>query len=318
MLFLHVLASQIWLLALIHSPAAPVEQREWSDASGNYRFTAELIAWSDTRVVLQKENDDLISLEISDLSDADQAYIQTKKSQESPNAPGGELKTWVMRDGLRLNGRILDFAQRNIAIQRTLGKIYVNDRHFENLPPVYREMIPRIVSHFAKTEIEGRDGLDDWLKKTPLKTWTWSLEGVLLELEMGDRYVVPFFLFSDRDAAVLRSGWQRWQEAQEDSRRDEESFYLRAQAESYQEQQDTESASDIRQMRQIAEVSLQLQAYDAGLFDLWEVQVLPPNGSWAMPQTVVVPARDSRQASQAALQQFPGYRAGAIAKVRRR
>ena len=67
--------------------------------------------------------------------------------------------------------------------------------------------------------------------------------------------------------------------------------------------------------KKVALRQLQLQGYDAGLFDLWEVALYPRRG---MPLSVVVPARNSDQASQAALAKYPNYRVGAVAKVRRR
>ena len=55
-------------------------------------------------------------------------------------------------------------------------------------------------------------------------------------------------------------------------------------------------------MRRIAKLQLQLQAYDAGVFDLWEVRLKAPNGEW---RTVVVPARNNIQAQQNAQAEFP-------------
>ncbi len=322
MIFANLLSSQIWMLAFSVSITVSTEQREWTDASGHYKFDAELVAWSDDKAVFQKENDDLISMAIRDLSEADQAFVAARKADELSGGQADELQTWVMQDGFRINGRVVDFAKREVAIRRHLGNIFVNDRQFDNLPPIYRELIPRLVAHFEKTEVDGQDGLDRFLKQHPLRTKTYQAEGVLLELENGDRYVVPFFMFSDRDASFLRTGWQRWQEAHEAEQveqREEESFYLRAQAESWQPDPSLDEAklAEMQRMRQVSEVSLQLQAYDAGLFDLWEVQLRPAN-NWGRWQSVVVPGRNSDQAAQAALQKFPGSRVGSIAKVRRR
>ena len=65
-------------------------------------------------------------------------------------------------------------------------------------------------------------------------------------------------------------------------------------------------------------MQLQMQAYDAGLFDLWEVQLWPGPGVDRSPLVVVVPARDSRSAAQEAIQRNPGFTAGAVVKVSRR
>jgi len=66
------------------------------------------------------------------------------------------------------------------------------------------------------------------------------------------------------------------------------------------------------------QLQLELQGYDAGLFDLWEVRLIPASVP-GIPQIVVVPGRNSREASVEAQRRYPGYMAaGPIAKVRRR
>jgi len=39
----------------------------------------------------------------------------------------------------------------------------VNDKLFDNLDGVYQQMVPKIVSHFEMTEIDGKKGLDAWI-----------------------------------------------------------------------------------------------------------------------------------------------------------
>lgn len=131
----------------------------------------------------------------------------------------------------------------------------------------------------------------------------------MLELENGDQYGVPFFFFAKPDREILEQGWKRWSAANDDTaKQEEESFYLRAQAEAKQQ--------ELQQLKQIAQLNLQIGAYDAGLFDLWEVTLYPPRGG--RPMTIVVPGRDSREATQTALQKYPTARVGAVAKARRR
>ena len=65
-------------------------------------------------------------------------------------------------------------------------------------------------------------------------------------------------------------------------------------------------------------MNLQLQGYNAGLYDLWEVTLIPARGNYGRPMKVVVPGTNSRQATQNALQRYPGARIGPIAKVRDR
>ena len=131
-----------------------------------------------------------------------------------------------------------------------------------------------------------------------------------MEFANGDLYGVPFFMFTAKDEALLEPGWKTWLEAEDDHEcwADCE-LELQARAKANRD----ETLTD----RQIQKLQLQLQAYDAGLFDLWEVEILPANGNGTW-RRVVVPARDSAAASAAALAQNPGYAARSVAKVQRR
>jgi hypothetical protein len=296
--------------ALACGPSPAVDTRLWTDTSGHYQVEADLIAYSDTQVVLKKTNGELISIAVQDLSPDDQEYLRSKEAQDRASSQSSATRTWTLAGGLKVNGRVVDYASRDVIVERHLGKTYVNDQSLDNLPAVYQQMVSKIVNHFEGTDLADRKALDAWLVRHAGKH-TYHCEGVLLELEDGDRYGIPFFLFSDQDQSALRPGWERWQAAQEDRRQQEEhSFLLRSQVQATQEQTE--------QMKQIAQVQLQLQAYDAGLFDLWEVALYPPQGSFGQPMSVVVPGRDSRQAAEAALQQYPNYAVGPIARVRRR
>ena len=310
MLLKKLIASQLLSLCLVASCFGWSDSREWSDASGHYKFKAELIAYDDEHVVLQKENDELISIAIKDLSDADREYLKSAEAKEESDASAESATTFTMQSGLKVKGTVIEYGERELKIQRFhRGKVYVNDREFGNLPAIYQAMIPKIVSHFEKTEIDDIDGLFAWLKKKPATPIKYTCQGVILQLENGDRYGVPFFLFSKKDQATLENGWKRHQAAlEDDDQREKEAFYLRAQAQA--------NADNIRAMREIAEVNLQLSAYNAGI--LWEVTLLPPQGNYGRPMTIVVPGRDSRQATQNALSKYPNARVGPVAKVRRR
>jgi hypothetical protein len=64
--------------------------------------------------------------------------------------------------------------------------------------------------------------------------------------------------------------------------------------------------------REIALLSLKLQAVEAGLTRLWEVTLYPLPGVGGPPIWTVVSARNSQQAAAAALQQRAGYVVGPI------
>ena len=286
--------------------------REWSDTSGHYKINARMIACDDEHVVLQKEGGKLISFAVKDLCEKDQQFVKSTADETDSPAADDAIKTWTMRDGMRVRGRVADFANREVTIMNSRGRIYVNDQLLENLPDIYQKMIPQFVSHFEKRQFDDDYPFDRWLNRLTRKGKTYKLEGVMLELPGGDRYAVPFFFFSDADRKALDPMWQRWVAAKEDSKnREKEEFYLRAQEDArHQEKEEND-----RRMRQIAEVSLQLQAYDAGLFDLWEVELFPAFGR---PVWVVVPGRNSAQATDNALAKYPNANVGIVAKVSRK
>ncbi|MDB4368796.1 SHD1 domain-containing protein [bacterium] len=286
--------------------------REWTDASGHYTFKADLIAYDSEHVVLQKENKDLVSVAIKDLSDADRAFLKSSEAEESKGGEPDELRTWKLDSGLKVKGKVVEYGERDLKVKRYLrGETYVNDRDIENLPPVYQELIPKMVAHFAKQKFENVDAMNQWLEKQPNREVDHKCEGVMLELENGDRYGLPFFLFTAADRTTLERGWQRFKSAEENKKQQEkESFYLRAQAQA--------NAQNQQALREISEMNLQLQGYNAGLYDLWEVTLIPARGNYGRPMKVVVPGTNSRQATQAALQRYPGAQIGPIARVRNR
>lgn len=290
---------------------AQAEDRLWSDASGKYQFDAALVAYSDTTVVLQKTGGELIAVPIEQLSAEDREYLKSKEAEGIQQKSADETHTWTLTGGLKLVGRVVDYAERDVTIQRSGGRIFVNDLRFDRLPAIYQEIVPRVVAHFEGQEIDGRSGLEAWLRPLRGVARTFHGEGVLMELEDGNRYAIPFFLFSDDDQRALKPGWERWRAAKDDAaQREEQSFLLRSHVQAVDE--------NLSQMNEIALLKLQVKAFDAGLFDLWEVRLFPPNGSFGMPLSVVVPGRNSQQAASAALEMYPDFTVGPIARVRRR
>lgn len=302
------------MMGMTSSLAGQQSGRQWSDATENYTFDATLIAHDDKRVILLR-GDELVSMAVADLSEDDRKFLDSRKvAEQVPASPNG-LQTWTLNNGLKVTGTIVDFAEREVTVRSHLGKTFVNDRNFDNLPAVYKEMVPQIVSHFEEKQFTNQRELESWLTWQPGKEKTYRCKGVLLELENGDRYGVPLFFFSDAEQAILNPAFQRWSSAQDVDVKEQESTNLRAQTQSFNQAKENQ---DVIQIRQIAEMQLQLQAYDSGLFDLWEVHLIPANDSWGVRRTVVVPGRNSDQAARAALQQLPGYQIGGIAKVRRK
>jgi hypothetical protein len=303
-------------IALILSLVLPglatlAEGRTWTDSTGNYQVEASLVAFNDTTVVLKKTNRRLVAVPIDKLSKDDRGYLESKEAAEYLAQAAGKGQMWTMASGLKVIGHVVDYGKRDVTVQRRHGRIYVNDRPFDNLSEVYQRMLPKIVSHFENIDFADNREFKSWVEKLRGEPRTYTCEGVDLELENGDEFGIPFFFFSDQDQKLLRPGWERWLAADKNrAKKEQESFLLQSQAQAYHEDQTTN--------QQIALMQLQMQAYQAGMFDLWEVELFPGPQVASSPLMVVVPARDSRAAAAEAVRLNPGFVAGAVAKVRRK
>ena len=310
------MSQRLFLLAVIGSAsvAAAAADRSWTDSTSKYCVEASLIAFDEERAVLKKENHELIAIPLARLSKEDREYLKSKEAAEQVRRAADQMQTWIMHSGIEVVGRVVDFGRKDVTIQRRRGRLYVNDRLFDNLPQVYREMLPKIVAHFEKIDIDGRSGLDSWVLQQRGAGRTFICEGVILELKNGDEYGFPFFLFSAEDRKVLQPGWERWLAAEQSvetrSERERQRLLLQSAAQAYQQ--------DRLANQQITLLQLDLLAAASGLVDLWQVQLLPRPGVLSPPLSVVVPSRDSRAATQEALLRNPGFTAGAVSRVARR
>lgn len=283
--------------------------REWADASGHFTLAADLVSATDSLVVLKRADGNLVAIPVEKLSQADREYLKSKEAQDSARKSADQLQTWTLQSGVKLVGKVVGYGRKDVTIQRRRGRVYVNDRVFENLPELYQQIVPRVVSHFEKQPIENRAQFDSWVLQQRGKARTFTCEGVLMELESGDEYGVPFFLFAAADLKVLEPGWKEWAAIKDDAQQQQadQQLLLQAQAQQYQQDQ--------KRNQQIALMQLELQAFDAGLFSLWEVQLLPTAGG--RPFIAVVPGRNSDDAARMALNRNPGYTIGGIARIRR-
>jgi hypothetical protein len=306
-LFLLVFSS---LITSLVSPtrSAWSAERTWTDVTGRFQLDAELIAFSTTTVVLKRNDGELVAVPIERLSDADREFLKSREAHE--HVERDVHQTWTMRGGLQVVGRVVAYGRKEVTVQRRRNRIFVNDRQFENLPEIYQRMIPQIVGHFEGLDLKTREDLQQWILRQRGEPRTFVCDGVILELENGDEYAVPFFFFSPQDRSFLQPGWEQWLAATEKrERQDEHDLYLQAQAQEYQR----DRAFD----RRVRLMQLELLAVSAGVVDLWEVALIPQGGhGWPM-RSVVVPARNSLQATEMALQQFPGHLVGPVRRINR-
>lgn len=285
--------------------------REWSDSQGTVAIDAELIGFDDENVVLQRKDKELGLLRIDDLSNKDREYLKSKEAEEINENNIKKTQTWTTQSGVKLVGRIVDYAQGDVTVQRRRGRMYVNDRVFANLPELYQELLPKVVEHFDEIEIPDSRALQNWLRSLRGKPRTFQVDGVILEMENGDEYAIPFFVFSQKDRKIIKKGWREWLAVQDDpDQRDDRAFQLESLAAAYVKNQEIN--------RQIAVMNLNLQAINAGLTSTWEVTLYPAPGNPSPPQWVLMLGRDSAQAAAAALANNPGFVVGSVRRVSRR
>lgn len=295
------------VLALTAANAA-AQAREWTDETGTYSIEAELFGFDDENIILQRDDGQLGMLKIDQLSAANREYLNSQEAGEinRKNIRSGQV--WTTASGLNLSGRVVDYVRGEVTVQRRRGRMYVNDRVFDNLPEPYRKLLPEVIEYFDGVQIPDDRALREWLLSLRGQPRTFLIEGVILEWENGDEYAVPFFAFSEQDRAWLKQGWAEWLAAQHDyEQRDELAFRLEAYAAAHRRNQ--------KISHQIALMNLNLQAVQAGLGSAWEVTLHPVMGNPRPPRWVVVLGRDSQEATVAALQQNPGYVARSVRRV---
>lgn len=295
-------------------PTGLATAREWKDSTGGYSVAGSMIAFDQNEIIIKLDKKtkgrELLAFPIANLSNEDRAYVESQEAQTEMNRIDVP-QNWTLKSGIKVVGKVVNFARRDVTIQRRRGKIYVNDRQFENLPEVYQKMVPRIVAHFEKTQFEKESDFQNWMKQLKLESRTYTCDGVLMELASGDEYGIPFFFFSDADLQVLQPGWESWIAKYDDDKQKSEeqrqkTLYLQSQAIAYQQSQ--------QESQQVARLQLQLQAVNAGVVSAWEVYLDPARPN-LYPLTVVVTARNSEDASIIALKNNPGYVTGPVRKL---
>lgn len=315
---------QVCLLALLVAggPAALSAERTWTDKSGQYQIGADLMAFGEGLVVLKTSNGELLSMAVSDLSAADQEFLKSKEAVSVHESVGPQK--WTLINGMQVIGQVVSHEVKDVVIQRRRGSLYVNDRLLNNLPEVYKKMIPAVVGHFENEKFADLKSMEQWfISRYGARPAKYHCEGVRLALENRDEYAVPYFLFDATDRKFLETGGAEFRETQAEwEEREKQELYMQVRAAEYHRARESQERAVEQQQRQadlqIKQVQLGLLAVTAGVTDLWEVELIPRGGSIFQSQMVVVPARDSFQASQMALSKWPGYAVGTVRRVNRR
>ncbi|MCU0710190.1 MAG: hypothetical protein MUF23_18085 [Pirellula sp.] len=297
--------------------AATCVGREFTDKTGQLKFEGTMIAADDKEIVLKLDGAikgrELLAIKIEDLSEEDKKWLASEESHREL-ASAYERQSWKLRNGLEVFGHIVDFARKDITLQRRRGKLYVNDRPFDNLPEIYRKMIPKIVAHFENRPIENDAQFQSWVLAQRANARTFSCEGVLFEFPNGDEYGIPFFFFEADELKVLEPYWQKWLETHGSSDQEkaleeqrQHSLYMQSEANAMQQYQ--------QEMLELSRLQLQMNAVAAGVTSMWEVFLYPPAGVWGQPISVVVVARNSDEASQMAIFNNPGFVLGPVRRL---
>lgn len=288
--------------------------REWTDATGQYSWKADLFAASEDLAILRDRKGKLHAVQIKELSEADRKVVN-KYLKDDESQVSQDVHTWTMASGLKVKGTVLGYKSGPVEVANRNGVPYVNRKRFRELDPVYQTMVIKIVAASESEDLETEEDFKKWARTLRREKRTIQVDGVLMKLHGGEEYAVPLFLFSKPDREALENGWRQWSadKATEEQRAYEDAL-VRAEAQQYQQQEEQKT----RKQEQIQMMHLGLLAVDAGLTSLWEVQLMPPRGAYGRPVRVVVPANDSQQARQAALQKYPGYVPGASRQVSRR
>jgi hypothetical protein len=310
----------LFAVALLAGVAPIAQARVWTDSSGQYTVDADLIAFNEKTVVLERKEDrQLGAVPIEKLSQSDREYLQSKEAQEAASNATGGMQTWTLVDGTKISGRVVSYARRNTTLQRRRGRMYVNDRAFDNLPEIYQILLPRIVAQFETINRPDKDGLEAWLIRQKGQPRSFTIDGVVMEFENGDEYVIPFFVFSNEDLKVLQPGWEAWlaaHQGQEYEQQEDQSFLLQSAAAARQANDQMQRQIALMQLNQLAQQTT-LEAVQSGVISLWEVTLYPSRGTAGPPLWVVLPGRTSMDAMQQALAQNAGYIAGAVRRINR-
>ena len=87
--------------------------REWTDASGTYKFEGDLIAATDHTIVLRRKKGELEAYQTNQLSEADREFVtkhlEDKKKETTPE----EMQTWTRSRWIQ-NPRSCDWVRASV------------------------------------------------------------------------------------------------------------------------------------------------------------------------------------------------------------
>ena len=275
------------LITAVFTSVSSAVAREWSDASGKYKWTGDIFAADEDIVVVRHHTGKLRCAMTRQLSQADQEAVRLYLENAAAN-DDRVVQTWVMRSGLRIRAELIGYKSGTVAIENREGVVYVNKVQLRKIDPVYQAILPRIIAVNDDPTVGTEKQFRSWARKLR-STREIQVDGVLMRFAGGDEYAVPLFLFSDADKEILSAGWKQWSDDQAtEKQRKQEDLLIRAEAAAYKQQQQQKASRE----HQIQMMQLGMLAVDAGITSIWEVHIAPASGGRTM--RVVVPAKTVR------------------------
>lgn len=304
------------LIALFLFTLTPASARTWTSLKGDHTIEGEAIAFGKSTVIIKRvRSERLVAVEINELSEADQRFIERRRQQmaEEKSGDAESWQTWTSRKGFQIRGRVLAYGRGELTINVQRGVVTVNGKAFSSLDSLHQRVLLAVLSALEKQNFDDEKQLTRWARGLLGQPKSYTLEGVRMRLESGDEIAVPFFLFSDNDLEVLRPGWEAWLEAEDsEATRQREDFLMQQEAMYYQATRQQQ-----QQHQQMEVLKLNMLGAIAGVTSIWKVGMRPRPGVWGRPMTVMVSAENSQIATQMALRQHPGYYVWAVAKSSR-
>ena len=136
--------------------------RLWTDSTGRYTIEADFVAFNDKSVIIERPTTNWARCRSKNCRQPTAITSNPKKPAKLRRKHRTRTQTWTMRSGLKVVGRVVGYARKQMTLQRRRGNIYVNDRLFGNLPKIYQAMIPKIAAHFEQLVRDDEQALEDW------------------------------------------------------------------------------------------------------------------------------------------------------------
>lgn len=298
-------------LALVIFSLTDCEGRVWNKVDGKQKVEADLVDFDQTNAVLRQEDGKLVFVKIAELSDVDQAYLKSKEADTIHDDAPEAYRTWTLSDGRKIVGQVVDYAKKTITLMRQNGKVFLNETPFVDLEEWKKFVVLGIASHQSETQIDTEKKLGSWLAKFRPPSAEIACEGVVLQLKDHELFAAPFYMFSEADQEYLKHGWDKWLEihntkdakVEQEALSDELELHLRSRA-----RMDAEA-------RALNMKANQLRIEEAFGVSQWRANLVPKPGTNVQPMQVIVPGRDSRQAMQQAIREYPFHNVAGISKV---